>query len=136
MWVTGQGTSDVTSYDMVTGAVITHTNLPGAGPYNYSDWTGLVLRTGTAKKGISGDYILDFVCLERGVIVELDGSQHADAIEHDSKRTRWLEQADFVVLRFWNNDVSNNIAGVLEVIQRTLQRRTTARVKAPVPQRC
>ena len=72
-----------------------------------------------------GDYILDFVCLERGVVVELDGSQHADTVEHDSKRTRWLEQADFVVLRFWNNDVSDNISGVLEVIQRTLQQRTT-----------
>jgi very-short-patch-repair endonuclease len=72
-----------------------------------------------------GDYILDFVCLERRVIVELDGSQHADTVERDAKRTRWLEQANFVVLRFWNNDVSNNISGVLEVIQRTLQQRTT-----------
>jgi very-short-patch-repair endonuclease len=68
-----------------------------------------------------GDYILDFVCLERCVVVELDGSQHADSIERDSKRTRSLEQAGFVVLRFWNNDVSDNISGVLEVVQRTLQ---------------
>jgi very-short-patch-repair endonuclease len=70
-----------------------------------------------------GDYILDFVCLERKVAVELDGGQHADAANHDGKRTRFLEQAGFVVLRFWNNEVLGNIDGVLEVILRTLQDR-------------
>ncbi|MDR2219615.1 MAG: endonuclease domain-containing protein [Methylobacillus sp.] len=70
-----------------------------------------------------GDYILDFVCLERKVVVELDGSQHLDATEYDDKRTRFLEQAGYVVLRFWNNAVFENPEGVLEVILRTLNGR-------------
>jgi len=72
-----------------------------------------------------GDYILDFVCLERGVVIELDGSQHADAVEHDAARTRSLEEAGFIVLRIWNNDVFGNIDGVLEMIHRHLVARAT-----------
>jgi very-short-patch-repair endonuclease len=72
-----------------------------------------------------GDYILDFACLERGVVVELDGSQHADAVERDAARTRYLEEAGFIVLRFWNNDVFGNLEGVLEVINRHLVARAT-----------
>ena len=63
-----------------------------------------------------GDYILDFACLERKVVVELDGSQHVDNACYDAQRTATLEQAGFVVLRFWNNDVFGNIEGVVDVI--------------------
>ena len=69
------------------------------------------------------NYILDFVCLERKVAVELDGGQHAEAINYDSQRTGHLEQAGFVVLRFWNNDIFENLDGVLEVILTTLRSR-------------
>jgi len=72
-----------------------------------------------------GDYILDFVCLERMVVIELDGSQHADAVGYDARRTRLLEDAGFVVLRFWNNDVFGNMDGVLEMIHRQLVARAT-----------
>jgi very-short-patch-repair endonuclease len=72
-----------------------------------------------------GDYILDFACLERNVIVELDGSQHMDATDYDSRRTQVLVEAGFIVLRFWNNDVFANIEDVLEVIQRELIARAT-----------
>jgi very-short-patch-repair endonuclease len=72
-----------------------------------------------------GSYIVDFACLERKVIVELDGSQHADASAYDAARTKSLEQAGFMVLRFWNNQVFNEIAGVLEVIRQTLDERAT-----------
>jgi len=68
-----------------------------------------------------GDFILDFVCLARSVIVELDGGQHTEAA--DLERTRMLEKAGFVVLRFWNNEVFQNTDGVLESIQRTLKAR-------------
>jgi len=63
-----------------------------------------------------GDYILDFVCLDRGIAVELDGSQHTDRMEYDAERTKCLQEAGFKVLRFWNNDVFENIEGVVEVI--------------------
>jgi very-short-patch-repair endonuclease len=61
-------------------------------------------------------YIADFVCLEPKLIIELDGSQHFDQISYDNKRTDFLKQRGFEVLRFWNNDVFNNTEGVLESI--------------------
>ena len=67
-----------------------------------------------------GDYILDFACLERSVVVELDGSQHFDAAEYDAERTQFLEHAGFAVLRFWNNEVLSELEGVLETIRREL----------------
>jgi very-short-patch-repair endonuclease len=68
-----------------------------------------------------GDYILDFVCLERKIVVELDGGQHVHASDYDGKRSRFLEQAGYVVLRFWNNEILENMEGVLEVILRALR---------------
>ena len=76
-----------------------------------------------------GDYILDFACLERRVVVELDGSQHFDATAYDEARTQFLQAAGFVVLRFWNNEVFGDIDGVLEVIRREL----AGRVRTPSP---
>ena len=63
-----------------------------------------------------GSYIVDFVCFERKLIIELDGSQHAEKISYDSKRTQWLESEGFQVLRFWNNQVLNEIESVLSKI--------------------
>jgi len=71
------------------------------------------------------NYILDFACLERSVVVELDGSQHFDATEYDQERTRCLERAGFAVLRFWNNQVLGELDGVLEVIRCELAARAT-----------
>jgi very-short-patch-repair endonuclease len=67
-----------------------------------------------------GRYIVDFVCLDRKLIVELDGGQHANATEYDAARTQWLENQGFTVLRFWNNDIMSNIEGVLTRIVETL----------------
>ena len=75
------------------------------------------------------DYILDFVCLERRIVVELDGSQHRDASAYDATRSEFLRAAGFVVLRFWNNEVFGEVDGVLEVIRREL----IARVRTPSP---
>ena len=69
------------------------------------------------------DFVLDFVCLDRKLAVELDGGQHSGASGYDARRTARLEAAGFVVLRFWNNEVLENIDGVLEVILRALQDR-------------
>lgn len=63
-----------------------------------------------------GHYIVDFMCFEAKLIVELDGGQHAVNSVADDERTAWLEGQGFRVLRFWNNDVLDNIEGVVERI--------------------
>ena len=68
-----------------------------------------------------GGYIVDFVCLERRLIVELDGGQHADRNAYDKKRDDWLRSQGFVILRFWNHDVLNNIDGVMDQILDSLK---------------
>ena len=60
-----------------------------------------------------GAYIVDFVSLDAKLIVELDGGQHAEATDYDAKRDAWLTSEGFHVLRFWNNDVMENLEGVL-----------------------
>src|ERR1700722_15002068 len=57
-----------------------------------------------------GPYVADFACMAARLVIELDGSQHGhgDIRERDDKRTRWLEAEGYRVLRFWNNDLSNN----------------------------
>ena len=64
-----------------------------------------------------GDYIVDFVCLERRIVIEVDGGQHMSAREKDSERDKWLVEQGFRVLRFWNNEVFKNTDGVLEKIR-------------------
>ncbi|MDB2414338.1 transcription-repair coupling factor [Rickettsiales bacterium] len=66
-------------------------------------------------------YIVDFVCLDKKLIIELDGGQHAEQKEHDKKRTKFLESKGYRVIRFWNNQVIENLEGVLENIQSVLK---------------
>ena len=63
-----------------------------------------------------GQYIVDFVCFEAKVIVEVDGAQHANQATYDSQRTEWLEGQGFRVLRFWNNQVLAEVEAVKESI--------------------
>ena len=63
-----------------------------------------------------GRYIVDFVCLEKRLILEIDGGQHAIEQENDEERTNWLMSEGYRLLRFWNNDVLKNLEGVLETI--------------------
>ena len=67
-----------------------------------------------------GSYIVDFVCFDKKLIIELDGSQHADQVVYDLKRTQWLESQGFEVLRFWNNQVLNEIESVMNLILNVL----------------
>lgn len=60
-------------------------------------------------------FIVDFVCVERGLIIEADGSQHAES-ERDGRRDSYLQQLGFTILRFWNNDVLENPSGVFDMI--------------------
>jgi very-short-patch-repair endonuclease len=64
-----------------------------------------------------GRYVVDFICREKRLIIEIDGGQHADSQrQSDQVRDQWLRDHNYRVLRFWNNDVMRNIEGVLEVI--------------------
>ncbi len=67
-----------------------------------------------------GKYIVDFVCVENGLVVELDGGQHSEQIIADSSRTEFLMKRGCKVLRFWNNEVLNNIEGVKQIIAEEL----------------
>ncbi|MEO8384349.1 MAG: endonuclease domain-containing protein [Betaproteobacteria bacterium] len=69
-----------------------------------------------------GKYIVDFICLEAKLIVELDGGQHAEDVAYDQKRTAFLESLGYRVLRFWNNDVIENMDGVLQRLHENLLR--------------
>ena len=67
-----------------------------------------------------GNYIVDFVCLEKRLIIELDGGQHSEQIAYDSERNAWLEEQGFSILRFWNNQVLKEIEPVKQVIMEAL----------------
>ena len=74
-----------------------------------------------------GPYVADFACLERGLVVEVDGSQHAERRGHDDARDAWLVERGYRTLRFWNVDVVENIDGVLDSI--------LAALGGPLPER-
>jgi very-short-patch-repair endonuclease len=60
-----------------------------------------------------GSFVVDFMCCQARLIIELDGGQHAERNAADAERTHWLESRGFRVLRFWNNDVLTNTDGVM-----------------------
>lgn len=66
------------------------------------------------RQKIVGNYIVDFLSFEKKLIIELDGGQHADQVEYDKKRTAFLEQQGFTVIRFWNTEVLLETDSVLE----------------------
>jgi very-short-patch-repair endonuclease len=59
-----------------------------------------------------GPFILDFLCVEAGLVVELEGGQHADQVAYDARRTAYLEGLGLRVIRFWNSAVLTNRDGV------------------------
>ena len=69
-----------------------------------------------------GVYVVDFACMAARVVIEVDGSQHGETpgLLRDAERTRWLEGQGYRVLRFWNNEISQNLAGVLDGIHAAL----------------
>ena len=66
-----------------------------------------------------GPFIVDFICRERRLVIEVDGGQHATD-SRDVTRDQWLADHGYRVLRFWNNDVLGNTEGVLETIAAAL----------------
>jgi len=68
-----------------------------------------------------GPYIVDFICMERGLVIELDGGQHGDQVAYDRGRDAWLTERGFTVLRFWNHEVMNQTESVLERIRQFVE---------------
>ncbi len=66
------------------------------------------------RQYVLGKYIVDFICMEKKIIIELDGGQHNEDknIIYDQDRTEYLKAKGFTVVRFWNNEIDNNIDGV------------------------
>ena len=71
------------------------------------------------RQQLIGRYIVDFVCLEFRLVVEVDGGQHADS-QSDVSRDAWLKSEGYRVLRLWNNDVLQNLEGCVEAIRLAL----------------
>ena len=63
-----------------------------------------------------GSYIVDFICFEKRLIIELDGGQHNENKKKDLIRTQWLNEQGYQVIRFWNHEVLQNSKDVLEAI--------------------
>ena len=61
-----------------------------------------------------GSYVVDFVCQEKRIVIEVDGGQHSTERKRDNERDKWLKGQGYKVLRFWNNEVSANIEGSIK----------------------
>lgn len=70
-----------------------------------------------------GRYVVDFACIERRLVVEVDGGQHAGSTR-DPERDAWLRRQGFLVLRFWNNEALEQIEGVCDMILESLSKLT------------
>ncbi len=66
------------------------------------------------RQYVIGNYIADFICREKKIIIELDGGQHNEQknIMYDNQRTEYLISKGYKVIRFWNNEIDNNLDGV------------------------
>jgi very-short-patch-repair endonuclease len=80
-----------------------------------------------------GPYIADFTCIEQSLIIELDGGQHGTMVEQDAARTARFERDGWRVMRFWNNDVVENMEGVLETIAAALAAKPSSPHPDPLP---
>ena len=86
-----------------------------------NDQLGVTFR----RQHAVGNYIPDFCSPKAKLIIELDGSQHLEQREYDNKRTKHLESLGYKVIRFWNNDVTNNIDGVILAIIHAMEDETS-----------
>jgi len=69
------------------------------------------------RQQVIGPFIVDFVCLEPKLVIEVDGGQHAEQQEYDQNRSHYLQRLGYRVLRFWNHEVLQNRLAVMEVIR-------------------
>ena len=81
-----------------------------------------------------GHYIVDFVCLEKKLVLEVDGGQHNEepGNQQDAERTAWLESEGYRVIRFWNNDVFSNMDGVGQRLAQFLEELSPSSSPSPL----
>ena len=86
------------------------------------------------RQAAVGAYVVDFVCFTRKLIVELDGPQHLEpeAVDYDKRRTDWLSNRGFHILRFRNQELDEDIHAVMARIERTLVQ-LSASAESPLP---
>ena len=81
-----------------------------------NDQLGVTFR----RQHAVGNYIPDFCSPKAKLIIELDGSQHLEQEEYDSERTKYLEEQGYKVIRFWNNQIMNEMENVILAIMEAL----------------
>ena len=81
-----------------------------------------------------GPYIVDFVCLEKRLVIEVDGGQHSERVKYDAQRSTWLEAQGFRILRFWNSEVLRDVEAVRKVIWEALGDEPDTPLLSPPPQ--
>ncbi len=94
-----------------------------------------LLKTHFQRQAPIGPYVADFACMRARLLIELDGPSHTlpGAPERDHRRTEWLEREGYRVLRFWNQEVFENIDGVLDTIYATLYGSLDQEASSPPP---
>ena len=75
------------------------------------------------RQQVIGPYIVDFVCQQVKLIIELDGAQHADQVKYDQQRDEWLNSQGYRVMRVWNHEWTQHKNAVLEKVWCALQAR-------------
>ena len=87
------------------------------------------------RQAALGPYIVDFICFAQRLIVELDGPQHleAAATEHDARRTAWLVQRGYRVIRFRNHEIDDDVHRVVDAIRQALEVTTPTPLQPPSP---
>lgn len=85
------------------------------------------------RQKVIGKYIIDFYCHAAGIVIELDGSQHYEALNQaeDQKRTAFLEEYKLQVIRIPNSDISRNFRSVCEYIDTIVKKRLSEAAKWP-----
>jgi very-short-patch-repair endonuclease len=83
-----------------------------------------------------GSYIVDFICLDSRLVIEVDGGQHGDdkQIAHDQRRTAWLSAEGYRVLRFWSNEVMSNTEAVVARVVEAALNSSPSRGEEETPQ--
>jgi very-short-patch-repair endonuclease len=78
-----------------------------------------------------GPFVVDFACIEKGVVIELDGSQHAQNMESDSRRSEYLRRKGYKVLRFWDSAVLREGEAVLNLVLSSLEESSPSPAPSP-----
>lgn len=98
-------------------------------------WSALkTTRPRWTRQLLVGHFIIDLACRSAKVAVELDGGHHGEQIEHDEARTRYLEAQGWQVIRFWNNEVTDNLDGVVRAVLAEIASRASTHPQ-PLPSR-